>query len=125
MTQRIDQLTEKYIKLRDMKKELADKQKEEMSYINEGMGRIEGLVMKELLDQGVDSMKTKYGTPYISRRRSYKVVDFSELLPIMMEHPDLIVRRVSTEVADEIVESSGTSLPGTELVVERKVNFKR
>lgn len=120
----ISLLTEKYLTLRKMKKDLADKQKEEMRPIVDGMAEIENKMLKIMDNIGAQSVKTDYGTPYITKRRSFTIVDFESALPEMIKNPDLIVRRVSKEAADEIIERTGAPIPGIDMNVSRQLNVK-
>lgn len=97
-------LTGKYLTLRKMKKDLADRQKDEMRPITEGMQLIENKLLKVMDEIGAQSVKTDFGTPYVSKQRTFVVVDFDAALPAMLENPDLIIRKVSKDLGDTILQ---------------------
>lgn len=71
----IDDIIEKYIKLRDKKKELQDKHKAELSKYDDAMERIEAHLLKQMQEQGLDSMPTAAGTAYRQVRTSATLGD--------------------------------------------------
>ena len=71
----IEEVTAKYIELRDRKTELAKRQSEEMRPLNEAMNSIESWLMEQMNTLGVDSFKTASGTPYKATQNSVKLAD--------------------------------------------------
>lgn len=71
----IEQVTAKYIELRDRKSEIAKRHSEEMRPLNEAMENIESWLMDQMNTLGVDSFKTSSGTPYKAVSNSVKMVD--------------------------------------------------
>ncbi len=71
----IDDIISKYIQLRDKKKELKDKYMAEVAKYDAAMERIEGVLLKKMQEQGLDSMPTGSGTAYKQIRTSATVAD--------------------------------------------------
>lgn len=72
------ELIEMYIAIRDRKKELDDAHKEKCAKINEGLEKLEGILLAKLQDLGVDSLTAKgVGTVYRNKQDSASVQDKS------------------------------------------------
>jgi hypothetical protein len=76
----VDQLVDRYIKLRDKVERLKKQHKEELEPIQTAMVQVEKFLLGHLQTQGVDSMKTAFGTPYVQTFRSVSVGDKAEYL---------------------------------------------
>ena len=71
----IEEVTKKYIELRDRKAEMAKRQSEEMKPLSDAMDGIESWFLSQMNMLGVDSFKTSEGTPYKSISTSVKMQD--------------------------------------------------
>jgi len=71
----IEDVTAKYIELRDRKAQIAKRQQEELAPINKAMEDIETYLMAQMNALGVDSFKTASGTPYKANTNSVKLID--------------------------------------------------
>jgi len=112
-----------YIKLRDEIKALRERHKEELAPMQADMATIEAALHKHMHDQGVQSLKTQAGTPYISEITNIKVTDWEAALQqiINTQQWDLLYRNV----AKRAFLDSGKELPGIETSVIQKVNVRR
>jgi len=118
---------EKFIALRDEKREMQDRHKEELAPINEAMGKIENAVQRILLKQGATNSKTPAGTAYLSTTTKPKVVDWSELKPFLVQNDllDMMTRALSASAVNEYYESTGELPPGVTVTSETNCRFKR
>ena len=123
----IAQLTAYYIRLRDAKKIIADRHKNEMEPYALAMAQIEAAAMKRLNESGQESAKTPDGTCYISTVRAYKLEDPVEFDAWVTanERTDLYERRIAKSPLEELLADNGGVLPpgvGVSSVVS--VNFR-
>ncbi len=138
-----------YLKLRDKKTDLANKAKAMQAPINAGMEKIEDTLLFRMQQDGVESVKTAAGTPYISRRVSVTAADadifwrwvmaqaFNDL-PLQPDVRDKIIDRVLDSGALAFVEPrpakataqayaeshEGEYPPGLNVNTERVVNVR-
>lgn len=71
----IEEVTAKYIELRDRKAAIVKEQSEVLKPINGAMEAIETFLMAQMNALGVDSFKTSAGTPYKANSNSVKLTD--------------------------------------------------
>lgn len=104
----------KYIQLRDKKKEIEDKHKEELRPYNNLIEKLDGMLMHELERAGVDNMKCDAGTVFKSTSTSVGVQHWPETLKYIQENEawDLLEARVSKTAAKAIIEETGQPIPG-------------
>lgn len=72
---KVDAIVERYIQLREQKTELKRRYEENVADIDAAMERIEAHMLAMLQTLGVESVKTRFGTPYISKQTSVTVAD--------------------------------------------------
>jgi hypothetical protein len=115
-------LVEKYVALRDRKKEMQERHKEELKPFEAAMESLENLLMKQLNESGADSLKTPSGTCYKQKWTAARVADWQKVLDYAMENGrlDLFERRVNKSVVEEI-----GAVPGVEMDFGIKVNIRR
>lgn len=118
----VERLIEAYVTLREQKKALSDRHKQELEPFDMKMERIEMALQKKLHDVGVDSFKTKAGTAYTSTTVSAKVADWEKVLDFAVENErfDLFERRVNKTVVQEI-----GAVPGVEIEMIKSVNIRK
>ena len=124
-----------YVALRDKKKAIKKRHSEELAPINEKMEKIENAMQRFLLDStevtpGEDpecSIRTANGTAYLSTRTEYVVEDPTVLYPWVEENHmlELMQARVTKEVVEGIVESTGKLPPGVKVTKTISTNFRR
>jgi hypothetical protein len=123
----MSQLTSYYIQLRDAKKEVADRHKQELEPYTTAMSQIEAEAMDRLRKSGQESAKTATGTCYISTVRSYKLEDPAEFDAWVTanERTDLYERRLAKSPLEELLADNGGVLPpGVGVSSMSSVNFR-
>jgi hypothetical protein len=123
----VDKAVEKYISLRDAKKVIADRHKEEMKPYNDAMTKIEAGVQKILIGQGGNSMKTPYGTAYLSTVTRPVIQDWKVCKQFILDNDliDMMVQKLSPAAVEEFVESQGDLPPGVIQTSDTNCIFKR
>lgn len=71
----IEDVTRKYIELRNRKAERAKEHQEELRPLSEAMVAIENFILEQMNQLGVDSFKTSAGTPYKANQNSVGITD--------------------------------------------------
>lgn len=71
----IEEITAKYIELRDRKADMSKRHGEEARPLNVAMEGIEAWMLNQMNTLGVDSFKTSAGTPYKANSNSVKMTD--------------------------------------------------
>jgi hypothetical protein len=128
MTPTVAAMVKKYIEFRDLLKARSDARAEEDKPYVEGMQVIEGMVALALKDQGVDSMKTEWGTAYKSTTMTCRVVDRDALMDYVREADafNLLTAAVAKDaVREHMDEHQNQTPPGVDIVYFTKVNFRR
>ena len=118
----------KYIELRDRKKQIEDRLKDELAPINDAMDKLEGFLLDRLNQSGAESIKTEYGTAYKSKVMSAKVADRESLMRYVREHQafHLLTANVAKDAVREYMESSdGNPPPGVDVTFITNINFRR
>jgi hypothetical protein len=116
-----------YRQLRDKKKEIEDRQKEELVPLNERMEKLEAWLQRTLLEMGVDSMKTPDGTAYLSKTSSVKIEDWTTTLSYIVENEmwHVLEKRLAKSAVELFVEENEENLPGTSISFITKVNVRK
>lgn len=127
MTATIDRVVGAYRKLRDLKKDMQDRHKEELQPLDEKMEKLENHLHQQLLATGVDSMKTPHGTAYLSRTASVKVEDWECALDFIKANDlwHMLEKRLAKSAVEEFVAGQNQNLPGTEISYIQKVNVRK
>lgn len=122
-----EQLVDTYVQLRDRKKAIQDKHKEELAPINELMYKIEMGLLDALNNDGAQSIKTSAGTAYKKIRTNAKVVDWNTTLPYIIEHDltHMLVQKLGSASVAEFVEANGTAPPGVSITSDLTVGIRR
>jgi hypothetical protein len=124
---KVDAVVEKYIQLRDKVKALKEQHKEELKPYVDGMTKLEGHMLGMMQAQGVQNMKTKHGTAYISTTTKPKVENWIDFFEYATSHGygELIEHRASKSAVDEFLEDKGELPPGISITTEINCRFKR
>lgn len=124
---KMNEIVEKYIALRDkkalMKKEF-DKSVEE---INTVMAKLEGIVLKEFQESGLDSVKTKAGTAYKSTRTSVTTADWDAVLAFIKDEQawEMLEHRLNKKAVEQYREVNDDLPPGVNWREEIVINVRR
>ena len=116
-----------YIKLRDEKKSLAKKQKEEMAPINEKMEKLEGWLHRELNRLHASNIRTEQGTVFKATRSSVKAEDWEAFLEFVQENSlwHMLDRRANKTAVQEFMEANEELPPGLSITLDETVNIRR
>ena len=127
MTERIDKLTRAYILLRAKKKEMESEFKERLAAeVTDKMKQIEGLLEEVMNTQGLESLPTKFGTPYKTVQTTVKVTDWEEAREFIeangLQH--WYVRRLTKDGVQEYIEEYDELPPGVSIERRTSINVR-
>lgn len=117
-----------YIKLRDQKAAMKAEYEEKCKPILEKMDKLEAKLLEAFQTAGMDSIKTEFGTAYVSTRTSCSVVDrevFMSHVRTLDDWPLLEVRPAKSAVEQYRAANEGRLPPGVNWSEERVVNVRR
>ena len=122
----IDDLVGKYLKLRELKKQKEEAYKQDVAPVSEMMDKLEMLFLQRMNEAGLESLPTKHGTPYKTKRTSVTVADWESSLPFIRTNElwHLLERRVSKTAVQQYVEEHGDLPPGLNWREEIVVNVR-
>lgn len=125
-TTRADQLTAKYIALRDFKDRVSTEMKEKLAKVTLAMDKLEAEMMTFLNQSGQESAKTESGTFFKKSTTSAKVADRDVFIQFVMseEATNFLESRVNKTAVDEYIAEHGKLPPGVDVtkVVSISVN---
>lgn len=110
------EMVRNYIRLRDHKKEADTEFKKSMERVNEGMKKLEGMMLNHLNESGAKNIATDEGTVYRNTKYSATVRDRDVFLTHVREHDEwdaLDVRANKTYIREHA--DDGNVIPGVEL----------
>jgi hypothetical protein len=101
------QIVEKYIALRDMKTLMKTKYESKVAKIDQIMDKIEGVILDQFNEQGMEACTTKAGTAYKQLRVSASVADWDATLEFIQlkELWNFLEHRVSKVAINEYKEA--------------------
>lgn len=103
------QLAAAFRKLRDQKKQVEERHKEELAPIKEKMAKLEAGMLKYLMDNNLESTKTEggAGTIYRTTVNTVKVTDWETVYQYLLENEleHMLTRSVSKTAVVEYMES--------------------
>lgn len=123
----MEELVEKYIKLRDTKAQLSADFKSRTAKLDEVIGKIEGVLLSQFMDLGMESVRTKAGTAYKSTRVSATVADWDNVLDFIQRNElwNMLEHRVNKTAVEQFKEEHGDLPPGVNWREEVVVNVRR
>lgn len=123
----MDQLTAKYIEIRDKKADLVAKHKEEVAELDKELMDLEISMLQQLQAMGIDSARTKNGTVYKTVSRKVAVADWDTVLEFIQQNEfwSMLERRVSKAAVEQYETETGELPPGLNVHSEYKVNVRR
>ncbi len=127
MTTKVNQVVAAYVKLRDQKDEIKRRHKEELAPLNENMTKLERWLQKQLLDEGVESMKTDAGTAFLQTSSSVTVRDWPATLAWIQDNDEwsLLEARVNKTAVKDFLESTGEVPPGVNYSEDIETRVRR
>ena len=120
----IDSVVGGYIRLRDEKKRIAERQKEELAPLNAKLIKMEAWLQAQLQAQDALNMKTEHGTVYLSTTVKAKVEDRDAFFEFVRENDmwAMLTSAVSKDAVEEFIESTGDVPPGVS--IDRETNAR-
>lgn len=132
---KIDDLTARYIGLRDAKKAIEDDAKKKVATIAAGMAKIENLMAAWLQVFGLESAPTPSGTAYFTTKTGATMGDREAFNRWVLADPEerlaFFTNAIGKDLVKQFMESGANELgdgpppPGVNWYSERAVNFKR
>lgn len=116
-----------YIQLRDKKAELKAEYEAKVADIDEKLNKLEAKLLQVFNETGMDSVRTEFGTAYVTTRNSVSVVDRDAFLSFVRETGgfSLLEVRPSRSAVPEFAAANGEPPPGVTIRTERVVNIRR
>jgi hypothetical protein len=124
----IEEIVEKYIALRDKKAVYKAEYDVKVAEIEAALTRIENFLLGKMQEQGLKSMPTAAGTPYLSSRVSVTIADWDAYKNFLesQEDPFLFVEHRPNKTAIEEYKAANDDLPpGLNWRESVAVNVKR
>lgn len=132
---KIDDLTARYIALRDAVKALEEDTKQKVAVYKAGMAKIENLMAAWLQVFGLESAPTPSGTAYFTTKTGASMGDREAFNRWVLADPEerlaFFTNAVSKDAVKQFMEAAANELgdgpppPGINWYAERAVNFKR
>lgn len=121
-----EQINEKYIALRNRKKDIEARHKAELKPLNDVMDQLEVLMLQFLQANGMKSVSTEAGTSFIVTRRSYKITDRDDFRSWceVNGRTDFLEARPAKTAIDEYLEAGNPLPPGLDTSSDVAVQFR-
>lgn len=123
----MEELVEKYIRLRDAKAQLKAEYTQKAAKLDDILDRIEAVLLQQFSEFGMESVRTKAGTAYKSTRVSATVADWDSVLAFIKKNDlwQMLEHRVSKQAVEQFKEVNGDLPPGVNWREEVVVNIRR
>lgn len=123
----MEELVEKYIELRDKKAQLSAAFKQKTAKLDAVLDKIEGVLLQQFKDLGMESVRTKAGTAYKSTRTSATVADWDQTLDYIRRKElwNMLDKRVNKAAVEQFKEEHDDLPPGVNWREEVVVNVRR
>jgi deoxyribose-phosphate aldolase len=124
---KLNELVEKYIKLRDQKAAYKAEYDAKVAGIDALLEKMEVVLLKTFEEAGMDSVKTSSGTAYRTTRTSATVADWDAFLAYVKAHDafELVERRCSKSAVEQFKAANDDLPPGLNWRAEQVVNVRR
>ena len=124
---KIDELAEKYAKIRDKVAELEAAHKEKLAPFKAAMDKIEQHMLGMFNEQGTENAKTAFGTFYKQAATSATVADKATFREYVTANDrwDAVDMRAQKTAVNEFIETSQEPPPGVNWSSTYKVNFRK
>lgn len=122
----IDEVTRRYLLVRDEKAQLDKAHKNRMKKYDETLAKLENKLMQMLEQIGAESVRTNHGTPYRSLKESFTVASRDDYLDFIREHDawELLDARVSKTAAKQFKEEHGDLPAGVNYRAVHTINVR-
>lgn len=124
---KIDSIIERYIKLRDKKAQMKAAFDASTADINTAMTRCECVILEEINAQGVESVRTEYGTAFKSTATSVTTADGEMFMQfcIANDRLDLLEKRPNKTAVEEYKAANDDLPPGINYRQAVTLNVRR
>ena len=124
---KIDTIIEKYIQLRDKKATLKAAFDASVDTINTTLARCEQVILAEITAQGVESVRTEYGTAFKSVATSVTTADGPMFMQFCIDNErfDLLDKRPSKTAVEEYKAANDDLPPGLNYRQAVTLNVRR
>lgn len=125
---KLSEAVELYIKLRDRKAEMKAEFDAQVAGIQEKMDKLEAKLLEVFNKTGTDSVKTPFGTAYVSTRVSVTAADREAFMNFVRANEEwsLLEVRPSKTAVEQFRAANGNEIPpGLNIREERVVNVRR
>jgi len=123
----MEKRVEQYVRLRDLKEEIVERQKKELAPINESLDLLHQELAKGLDQLHVESAKTSAGTASFTTKASASIKDMDAFWTYVTLQGlfDLIDKRANVKGVQEHIAQNGAPPPGVNYTELRAVNVRR
>lgn len=123
----MEELVDKYIELRDAKSKVKAAYDAKIAKLDAVLDKIEGVLLQQFNESGMESVRTKSGTAYKQMRTSAGVADWDSVLEYIRENDlwNMLERRVSKAAVEQFKEAHGDLPPGINWREEVVINVRR
>lgn len=123
----MEELVERYVKLRDAKTRLKAKHGTEMAPLDDAMDKIEAVILEQFNAQGIESARTVHGTAYKQVRSSASVAEWDPLLAFIRDNDlwHMLEKRVAKAAVEQYRDEHNDLPPGIKWSEEVVVNIRK
>lgn len=124
----IDIIVERYVRLRDRKAELKKAYEKSVEDIDLGLTKLENYLLKQMQEQGAESIRTGSGTAYLSKKTSATVSDRDAFKDFLAGQDDPFVfidLKANKSAVEEYSKEHQDVPPGINWTVINAVNVRR
>lgn len=127
MAAKLDQIIDKYLKIRDEKTKIKEQYQADVAHLDAAMEKIENYLQAEMQKSGLKNLPTELGTAYLSTRTAATVADWDSLLSYVRANDlwTLLEKRVSKTAVEEFVAANDDLPPGVNISQAVVVNVRR
>lgn len=118
----MNQLIDYYVQLRDRKKELQAKHKEELEPIDAGLMKLEARMQEQMGELGVEKVGGDAGTVYTKVNTNVMVEDWQSVVDYVKDNDafDLLEKRVAKSAAIERADVPGLRFSNVKTIQVRR-----
>ena len=122
----LDEMVDKYVKIRDAKQAAKRAFDEETQRMTAALEKLDGLILQKLKESGATSVKTPHGTAYTKKRSSVSVKDRDAFYGWAVKTDNLgaIDMKANAKAIRELL-GEGTEVPGVNYGEEIQVGVRR
>lgn len=125
--EKVDDLVEMYIKLRDRIKQANDAHEERLKAAKELLERLNGTLLTKLNEVGGDGIRTPHGTAYRTERKSATLADPAVFRSFVIDHGqyDLADWKANATAVAAFIEENQSIPPGVNYTTTFTVGVRR